>query len=103
MTVFEIQTDIEEIEQDSSVYEEESFDKRIEAIDIIDFQIIDQIENLLQKNRQAGDLILLKTRAEKVKSELEEINFNLFQKLRADMRKGIYTGKAFKKLVDKYV
>ncbi|HZX57922.1 MAG TPA: class I SAM-dependent methyltransferase [Mucilaginibacter sp.] len=103
MAFFEIQTDIEEIEQDSSLREEKNFDKRIEAIDFIDFQIIDLIENLLQKNGQAGDLISLKTRAEKVKSELEEINFNLFQKLRANIRKGRYPRQAFRKLVNEYV
>ncbi len=103
MTVFEIQTDIEEIEQDSSLYEEKNFDKRIEVIDFIEFNIIDQIENLLQKSAQPDELILLKYRAEKVKSALEQIDTTLFQKLSADIRKGSYSGQAFKKLVKEYV
>jgi len=103
MTFFEIQTDIEEIEQDSSLYEEKNFDKHIEVIDFIDFQLIDWIEGLLQKTEQPGELILLKNRAEKVKSELEEIDTNLFQKLRTNIRKGLYTGQEFKDLVHEYV
>jgi len=103
MTVFEIQSHIEEIEHNSSLYEEKSFDKRIEVIDFLEFHIIDQIECLLQKTEQPDDLILLKFRVEKVKSQLEKIDINLFQKLRANVRKGKYTGQAFRNLVNEYV
>src|ERR1700752_1867918 len=98
MAFFEIQTDIEEIEQDSSLREEKNFDKRIEAIEFIDFQLIDRIEEFLQKPEQPDELILLKSRAKKVKSELEQIDANLFQKLRANIREGRYTGKAFRNM-----
>jgi hypothetical protein len=103
MTVFEIQSHIEEIEHNSSLYEEKSFDKRIEVIDFLEFHIIDQIECLLQKTEQPDDLILLKFRVEKVKSQLEKIDINLFQKLRANVRKGKYKGQAFRNLVNEYV
>lgn len=103
MDIFEIQSDIEAIEKNASLYEEKSFDMRIEAIDFIEFQIIDQIEELLRKTDQPDELILLKYRAEKVKAELEEIDINLFKKLRANIRAGRYTGKEFKELVNVHV
>lgn len=101
--IFEIQSDIEETEKNASLYEEKNFDKRIEAIDFIEFHVIDQIEELLQKTAQPDKLISLKHRAEKVRSELEEIDINLFQKLRANIRTEEYTGKEFKNMVNEYV
>jgi len=103
MTVFEIQSHIEEIEHNSSLYEEKSFDKRIEVIDFLEFHIIDQIECLLQKTERPDELILLKFRVEKVKSQLEKIDTNLFQKLRENIKKGEYKGQAFRNLVNEYI
>ncbi|HEX9508837.1 MAG TPA: hypothetical protein VF939_00030 [Puia sp.] len=103
MAFFEIQSYIEAIERNSSLYEEKEFDKRIEVIDFIEFQVIDQIEELLRKTAQPDRLILLKYRAEKVKSELEEIDIHLFQRLQATIRIEGYTGKEFKNLINEYV
>jgi hypothetical protein len=102
-SVFEIQTYIEEIEKNSLLYEEKNFDERMEVIDFIEFQVIDQIEGLLRKTAQPDKLILLKHRAEKAKSELEEININLFQRLQANIRIGRYTGNELKNLINEYV
>jgi hypothetical protein len=101
--IFEIQSYIEAIEKDPLPYEEENFDTRIGIIDFIEFQVIGQIEELLLKTAQPDQLILLKYRAEKVITELEEIDFNLFKKLHAKIRTGEYTGKEFKKLVNEYI
>lgn len=101
--ILEIQSDIEAIEKDSSLYEEKSFDKRMGVIEFIEFQVIDQIDGLLQKTTQQDQLNLLNCRAEKVKSDLEEININLFKRLREDIRIGRYTGKEFKDLINQHV
>ena len=98
-----MQSDIGAIERDSSLYEEKNFDQRIEAIDFIGFPIIDQIEALLGKTTQPDKLLLLKDRTEKIKSDLEGIDNSLFQKLQKNIRKGEYTGKEFKNLVNRYV
>jgi SAM-dependent methyltransferase len=102
MPIFEIQSYIEAIEKNPLLYEEKNFDKRIDAIDFIEFHVIDQIEELLQKKGQPDKLILLKYRAEKVKSELEEIDINLFQTLQANIRTKGYPGKEFKNLINEY-
>jgi SAM-dependent methyltransferase len=94
---------IEAIDQGPLLYEEKNFNSRTEAIDFIEFQIIDQIEWLLQKTDQPNELILLKDRAVKIKHELEEINAELFQRLRESIRNKSFTGKTFKSLINEYV
>jgi len=101
--IAEIQSDIEAIEKNPSLYEDKNFNERLYAIDFIEFQIMDHIESLLQKTIQPDELTLLKNRAKKIKIELEEIDNNLFKKLREDIRTGGYTEKGFKNLVNEYV
>jgi predicted RNA methylase len=103
MAFFEIQSDIEEIAENALLYEAESFDMRVEAIDFIEFHIISQIESLLKNAARTSQLFKLKNRAEKVKSELEAIDAMLFQKVREDIFAGRYKGTAFKNLVKEYV
>jgi len=103
MAIFEIQSYIEATEKDSSLYEEKNFDKRIEVIDFIGFQVIDQIGELLRKTAQPEGLMLLRYRAEKIKAELEEIDIKLFQRLLRAIRAGGYRGNEFKNLIREYV
>src|ERR1700744_5256191 len=98
-----MRSDIEIIENNPLLYEEKNFDQRMEAIDFIEFPIIDHIEGLLAKADQSQHLLLLKQHAEKVKAELEGINTNLFKKLQVEIQTGSYIGEKFKKLVSEYV
>ncbi|MGZ3833014.1 MAG: SAM-dependent methyltransferase [Mucilaginibacter sp.] len=100
--IIEIQTDIEAIENDASLFDEKNFEQRLEAIDFIEFQIIDHVGALLQKADQADELVALQSRAEKAVTELKEIDSNLFKKLQAAIRIGRYKGKAFKELIGAY-
>jgi hypothetical protein len=100
--IVEMQSDIGAIESDPLLFEEKNFDRRTEAIDFIEFQIIDRIEVLLEETNLLDELLLLKYRAEKVKSELEGINNSVFRKLQEDIRKGEYTGTGFMSLVNEY-
>lgn len=103
MTIFELQQYIAEIEKNSTLYLEREFDKRMEVIDVIDFQVIDRIEELLSKTALQDQLMLLRSRAEKVKSELEAIDVNLFQQLQRTIKTTRYTTDGFKNLVNEYV
>lgn|GEM_PF-93035 len=71
--------------------------------DFIEWHILWQIEELLQNSSPPGELISLKTRAEKVKSALEQIDTNLFRRLRATIRKEGFAGAGLKDMVEKYV
>jgi precorrin-6B methylase 2 len=103
MTTIEIQSYIDTVEKNSSLYEEKNFDKRIEVIDFLEFHVLDQIQELLQKTNPPDQLILLQSRAEQIKPGLEEIDTNLFKRLRTNIRIAGYTGKKFKKLIREYV
>jgi hypothetical protein len=103
MGAYEIQSDIEAIEKNSALYEEINFNSRVEAIDRIEFNVIDRIEGLLQTTNPPEELIPLKQYAERVKRQLENIDDNLFQRLRADIQMGSCTGTALKGLINEYV
>lgn len=103
MTISAIQSYIAGIEDDPSLYQEKNFEPRIEVIDFIGFQVMDQIEKLLQDTDHPESLILLRSRAEKLKGKLEEIDNTLFQKLQATIRTKTLTGNEFKHLITEYV
>ena len=101
--IAEIESEIVAITQNSQLYKEKSFDARVNAIDFIDFHIIDQLEQLLPQAAKFHRLIELKHRAEKIKLELETIDFTLFQKLQADIRNRAYTSEEFRSLIGEHV
>jgi hypothetical protein len=103
MTIPAIRSYIRAIEEDASLCEENNFDQRIEVIDFIGFQVIDQIEALLQNTDHPESLTQLRTRVERLKCELEEIDRTLFHKLRARIRIKALTGNEFKNLITEYV
>ncbi|WP_419700980.1 hypothetical protein [Mucilaginibacter sp. NFX135] len=102
MVLAEIQTDIQAIEEDRTIYQEINFNHRTNAIDFIDFHIIDRIEGLLQNSEHKEVLTILQQRAERVKSDLENIDSNLFTHLKEKIRTGVYSGASFREMIDKY-
>jgi hypothetical protein len=99
---FELQAYMEAAEKNDSLYEEKNFDKRTDTIDFIGFHIVDQLEELLLKPAPTAKLIMLKNRAEQLKSELDEVNSNLFQQLQENIRNGRYPGSEFRNLIREY-
>ncbi len=98
----EIQAELAAIEQDAALCEAINFNHRAEAIDAIEFGIIDRIEGLLQMIAPPEALISLQQRAQRVKRQLEAVDAALFQRLRADIRTGSCTGAALKAVIDQY-
>jgi hypothetical protein len=103
MVAYEILSDIEAIESDIALYEETNFDSRVEAIDYLEFNVLDRIAGLLQATHPPEELAPLRQRAERVLRRLEETDDTLFQRLGAGIRAGRYTGLALKALVEAYV
>lgn len=98
----EIQFDIKVIEDDTSLYVQTNFDSRADALDFIDFHIIDRIEGLLQSAEAKERLEFIKQHAEKIKGDLEEVDCNMFKQLREKISMGIYTGTWFKEMIAEY-
>jgi len=99
----EIRSEIETIEKDDALYQETGFTNRVEAIDLIEFRIIDRIENMLPTSGQVGELSALKQRAEMLKKRLEAINDKLLRRLRANIGFGNFTGADLKHQLHRYV
>jgi precorrin-6B methylase 2 len=93
---------LDEIAKNPLLYDEKNFAERTEAIDFIEFHIA-EFEHQLVKADHPGEHILLKNSAEKVKADLELVDIKLFEKLRANIRSGLYTGKEFIGLFKTYV
>jgi hypothetical protein len=99
----EIRSDLEAVEKQEALYQEASFADRAKAIDWIELHVMDRIEGLLLTSGQGEELAALKRRAEGVERGLEEIDEQLFQRLRAGIRSGHYSGADLKRQLDKYV
>jgi hypothetical protein len=103
MVLSKIQSDIESIENLKTLYEEQTFDDRADAIDFIDFHVIDRIDQLLTEINPDEELLILRHQANNLKLRLENVNIHLFKRLRQSISSGICTGKAFKNEIDKYI
>lgn len=77
---------IDEINQDTSLFQERNFASRVEAIELLDFAIPDYIDELGKMGEPAETLASMKALVEKVKSELEDIDISVFARLRTVIR-----------------
>ena len=87
----EVEAHIESIKNNPSLYDEKSFDARADVIDFLEFYILDQ-DRLTELHHQA----------QKVKSQLEEIDNKLFQRLQREIKQKKHS-KACEELIKGYV
>ncbi|MBS1523365.1 MAG: class I SAM-dependent methyltransferase [Bacteroidetes bacterium] len=99
----EIKAHIKNIKNNSLLYDEKNFDARTDAIDFLEFHILDQIEALRSVEPDQNKLTELQHQANKLKSQLEEIDNELFQKLQKEIRQKKYSGRGFDAMVRKHV
>lgn len=98
----EINSNIQTIIDNISVYGEKNFDARTNAIDFLEFHILDQIDTLRKDELDQNKLTDLQHQAEKVKSQLEEIDNKLFQRLQREIKQKKHS-KGFEELIKSYV
>lgn len=103
MVTREIQSDIETVGRNTALFEEANFDSRADALDFLEFHVLDRIDGLLQTINPPAGLLPLKRDAENIKSRLEAIDRDLFQQLRASIRSGHCRGATFLDLVTAYI
>ena len=96
--IAEITSQIGSIEDNASLYNTENFNGRANAIDFIDFHIIDRLDLFLHTN----ELNLLKQWASRVKRDLESIDKILFEKLKKGVRSGLYAGQSLIGMINKF-
>jgi len=95
--VREIESSIKAVERNEILDEEANFFDRVQAIDFIEFHIIDRIAYVLADGGRTNALTGLKQRAESSRNRLEQTNEKLFQRLRANIRLGNYTGEQLRR------
>jgi hypothetical protein len=102
-SILEIKAGIESVKKNLAVYKESNFCGRTNAIDFLEFHIIDRIEGLEQQEIQSNELSFLRIEAEAVKEHLEKINIGLFRQIRKKIRSAKHIENSFKKLIAKYI
>jgi len=102
MALSQIESLIESFEKDASLLEPENFDERADALDFIEFYIIEPLQFYLQSDSEREELMRLKSRIETLKLALGRIDDKLFEQLRAEIISGECRGKAFEDLVGQY-
>ena len=103
MTLYEIQSYIQIITNNVLFHDERNFDTRTDAIDFLEFHILNQIDALRKVQPDQERLTALQHQAEKIKSQLEEIDNKLFQRLQREIKQKNHSGNAFETLVREYV
>ncbi|MET4084106.1 putative RNA methylase [Pedobacter sp. UYP30] len=101
--ISEIQSDVEKIEADTSIYEYADFNARTNAIDFIDFHIIDRIDGLIQKAGQNDELTKLKIYANGLKAKLENINTEMFLDLEKQINISKNKGFVFRGIIANFL
>jgi hypothetical protein len=97
----EIRSEIEKIRKDQTLFTEKNFNVRQEAIDYLEFHMIDQLNSLMEGTELPHELNMLKEYALQIKDQLEEINNKIFLLLRKKIQEG-NKGKVLMKLMDEY-
>ena len=97
----EIESDIDAIEENRTLFDQANFIGRVEALDRLEFHMLGRIQ-VARESRPAKDWVNLKDRAERLRNRLEETNARLFRKLRAQIKSGSLTGEKLKRELEKY-
>jgi hypothetical protein len=103
MNLSEIELHIQTIANNSSLYDGKNFDARTDAIDFLEFNISGQIDTFQPSAPDQERLAELQYHAEKVKSHLQEIDNQLFSRLKQEIKQRKHGGKSFENLVREYV
>jgi Histone methylation protein DOT1 len=100
--VAEILSAVEIISANGRLHQEKNFGIRAQAIDDLEFKIIDRIDALMEDRVKLDKMSDLKEFALKTKRELETVDLKMFQQLRIKISRGEYHGAGFLKLLDEY-
>jgi len=97
----EILSEIEKIRSDQTLLEEKNFNARLEAIDYLEFHVIERLHALIESRDTTGQMNVLKEYAQKVKDHLEEVNNKVFLFFCKKIQEG-HKGKVLMELMDEY-
>jgi hypothetical protein len=91
--VLEAQTGIlDSLEADSALLDEASFARRTEALEALERDVVDPLDDLRAAGAPAAPLLTLRRRARRLQRRLEAVDEALFRRLRAEVRAGELPG-----------
>ena len=98
----EILADMETIGNDEKLYQENNFNKRSQALDDIEFHIIDRIDVLAETKGANDQLNNLRQYALEVRDRLEKVNTRMFHLLRTKISQEGYRKENLMGLINEY-
>ncbi len=98
----EIFADMETIGNDEKLYQENNFNKRSQALDDIEFHIIDRIDVLAETKGANDQLNNLRQYALEVRDRLEKVNTRMFHLLRTKISQEGYRKENLMGLINEY-
>ncbi|MEM7531943.1 MAG: hypothetical protein AAF639_07200 [Chloroflexota bacterium] len=102
MSINKIQSSLQAIVTNTSLFDELNFNEREEMIDFIEFHILHRIDGLCQAQIRSNDLEVLKKDAECMLRQLTEVNTSLFERIRSEISIGNHRGTDFIALIERY-
>ena len=97
----EILSEIENMRNDPNLFQEKNVNARLEAIDYLEFHVIDRLQMLMESGDEPVQMNILKEYTQRVKGYLEEIDNKVFLFFRKKIQEG-YRRKALMDLMDEY-
>ena len=101
-SICQIETELETIESDDTLYEEACFGRRLKALEAIESSILEQVDHLRVAHDNTETLVVVKERAELLGSRLEAVDERLFHTLREDIRSGALRGLTLRRQFEAY-
>ncbi len=98
-----MRSEIEKIEGNAALYLEPNCRARAEAIESIQSRIIRRIDKLLEGRRQDRQLRALHQRADALRQRLEQVDEQLYERLRGEIRSRTLIGGALRRELVRYV
>jgi hypothetical protein len=99
----EIESQLDAIANDATLFDEVNFGARARTLDHLDFHVLDRIAVLLESSPSSQELAHVKDHAERIVHRLESVDGVLFRRLRTDIRSGHATGAGLRRVIDRYV
>lgn len=87
-----VSSDLQRLERNATLYLDKNFHARMEALDTIELDVCEHIEQIARADGEMEKLQALRRRASALRHSLEQANLHLFEKLRVQIRSGNYTG-----------
>ena len=98
----EILSDIEAIVKNGKLYQGKNFNLRLQAIDFVEFHVIDRINVFMESADPFDQMNFLKEYAEKVKRNLQDVDTRMFHQLRTKISQDDHKGKLLMEMIDEH-